>query len=72
MPNEKRDPLDYYNVAFIAEIEAEFRRRYGILDLDSHDCDILWELETEEERSDYLKKRFPEYYKEPGNGTLFP
>ena len=62
MSNKKRDRLDDYNVAFIAEVEAEFRRKYGILDLDSQDCDILWELETEEERHSYLKKRFPEHY----------
>ncbi len=64
MPNEKRPPLDDYNVAFIAEVEAEFRRKYGIVDLDSRDCDILWELETEEECRAYLKKRFPEHYKQ--------
>lgn len=62
MSNKKRDRLDDYNVAFIAEVEAEFRRKYGILDLDSCDCDILWELESEEERYAYLKKRFPEHY----------
>ncbi|MBR6745665.1 MAG: hypothetical protein IKM00_10710 [Clostridia bacterium] len=61
MQNKKRDPLENYNVAFIAEVEAEFRRSYGIIDLDSRDCDILWELETEEERNAYLKKRFPGY-----------
>ncbi|MBQ2988645.1 MAG: hypothetical protein IJD59_06040 [Clostridia bacterium] len=61
MQNKKRDSLENYNVAFIAEVEAEFRRSYGIIDLDSRDCDILWELETEEERNAYLKKRFPGY-----------
>ena len=61
MQNKKRDSLENYNVAFIAEVEAEFRRSYGIIDLDSRDCDILWELETEEERNAYLKKRCPGY-----------
>ena len=63
MSNEKQISLDDYSDAFIAEIEAEFRRIYGIVDLDSHDCNILWELETEEERKAYLKKKFPKYCK---------
>ena len=63
MSSKKRDSLEDYNVAFIAEVEAEFRRSYGILDLDSRDCDILWELETEEERIAYLKQKYPARYK---------
>ena len=45
----KKTPNDY-NVAFIAEQEAEFRRIYDIPELTSRDCDYLWECESEEER----------------------
>ena len=62
MPNAKRPSLNDQSDAFIAEIEAELRLKYGIIDLDSHDCDILWELETEEERKSYLKKKFPKHH----------
>ena len=57
-----RDALDNYNVAFLAEQEAEFRRIYGILELTSKDCDYLWECKSEEERLEYLKKHYPSYF----------
>ena len=56
-----RDSLDNYNVAFIAEQEAEFSRIYGILELTSKDSDYLWECKSEEERLEYLKKHYPSY-----------
>ena len=53
-----KDSLNNYNVAFIAEQEAEFRRIYGILDLTSKDCDYLWECNIEAQRLAYLKKHY--------------
>ena len=57
-----KDSLNNYNVAFIAEQEAEYRRIYGILDLTSKDCDYLWQCETEAECLEYLKKRYPLHF----------
>ena len=54
--------LNDYNVAFIAEQEAEFRRIYDIPELTSRDCDYLWECESEEESREYLKKNYPSYF----------
>jgi len=57
-----KDSLNDYNVAFIAEQEAEYRRIYGILELTSRDCDYLWECDDEEKRLAYLKKHYPSYF----------
>ena len=54
--------LNDYNVAFIAEQEAEYRRAYGIFDLTSNDCDFLWQCDSEEERIEYLKKHYPSHF----------
>lgn len=57
-----KDSLNNYNIAFIAEQEAEYRRIYGILDLTSKDCDYLWQCETEAECLEYLKKHYPSHF----------
>ena len=62
--SKRKDSLNDYCDAFIAETEAEYRRVYGIMEITSKDCDILWELETREEKIAYLKKRYPSYFKD--------
>ena len=57
-----KDSLYNYNVAFIAEVEADFRSTYGILDLTSRDCEYLFRCDTEEERRAYLRKNYPQYF----------
>ena len=57
-----KDSLGNYNVAFIAETEAEYREMYGILDLTYRDCDYLFRCDTEEERQAYLKKNYPTHF----------
>ena len=57
-----KDSLNDYNVAFIAEQEAEFRRMYGIMELTSMDCDYLWQCETDAQCLEYLKKHYPSYF----------
>ena len=63
MPNETTKKLNDYCDAFIAETEAEYRRKYDDWNLTSKDCEILWELETDKECLAYLEKRYPDRYK---------
>ena len=57
-PNE---PNDHSNTMIkTAEPKENICYEYGVFGLDSVDCDILRNLETEEQQNKYLKKRFPE------------
>ncbi len=52
-PEERPDTV-------IDKTKENICHEYGVFGLDSVDCDILRNFETEEKRLAYLKKRFPE------------